>query len=61
MDMVVVRIMMCIDKQWLPFLRVPHLLEIAVCNVKQLLMGVLTPLTADRYMELSVLDVRVPR
>ena len=61
MDMVVVRVMMGIDEQRLPFLCIPHLLEIAVCDVKQLLMGVLAPLAADRYMKLSVLDVRVPR
>jgi len=61
MDMVVVRVMMGIDEQRLPFLCIPHLLEIAVRDVYELLMGVLTPLAADRYMELSVLDVRVPR
>ena len=60
MDMVVVRVVMGIDQQWLSFISIPHLLEITVGNIEKLLVGVLCSLAADSHMELGVLDVCVP-
>ena len=60
MYMVVVRVVMGIDQQWLSFISITHLLEITVGNIEKLLVGVLCSLAADSHMELGVLNVSVP-
>ena len=60
MYMVVVRVVMGIDQQWLSFISITHLLEITVGNIEKLLVSVLCSLAADSHMELSVLNMRVP-
>jgi len=60
MDMVVRRVMVGIDEQRLPLIGIPHLLEIAVRDVEQLLMRVFISLTAYSHMKLCILDMCVP-
>ena len=60
MDMVIVRVMMCIDKQRLSLFGIAHLLEVAVSNVEELLMRVFRALATDSDMKLWLLDIRVP-
>ena len=55
MDMIVRRVTMSIDQKRLPLLRITHLLEVAVSDVKQLLIRVFISLAADCHMELGIL------
>lgn len=59
MDVVVASVVVSIDQQRLSLFRISHLFEVSVCNVKQLLMGVLISLATDSHMELSIPDIRV--